>query len=365
MSTVRNVHARALPAPADRVGVLLDRISAADDPLFPSPAWAPLLLDRPLAVGSAGGHGPVRHSVAEYEPGRRIRFAFDPPGNGFHELSVEPLGPGRCLLRHVLEQDMRGTERLAWRCAVRAVHGTVVEELFDNAESAVTGTPVRRTRRSRYVRLLQRLARDRPAAIDVPEGAALLHAALPVADHQDAFAVEWRPGMPTDPRGWKVLPGDLSVTEYAGGEGLYGEDGAHLSYRVSILVDAWARRVTMSSKVRLHDRWGRLHRALVRRAHPVAARLLLRRAHRRLALAEPGAAMRGTSVTRCRSASLTRGAPRRRGDGPKLKAPLQRALLAPRRRGDGGAPRPVGGARTSHRLSGGMGAPTERVLLGT
>ncbi|GAA2521649.1 MULTISPECIES: hypothetical protein [Streptomyces] len=170
MSTVRNVHARALPAPADRVGALLDRISAADDPLFPSPAWAPLLLDRPLAVGSAGGHGPVRHSVAEYEPGRRIRFAFDPPGNGFHELSVEPLGPGRCLLRHVLEQDMRGTERLAWRCAVRAVHGTVVEELFDNAESAVTGTPVRRTRRSRCVRLLQRLAWDRPAAIDVPEG---------------------------------------------------------------------------------------------------------------------------------------------------------------------------------------------------
>lgn len=256
MSAVRNVHARALPAPADRVGALLDRIPAADDP----------------------------------------------PGNGFHELSVEPLGPGRCLLRHVPEQDMRGTERLAWRCAVRAVHGTVVEELFDNAESAVTGTPVRRTRRSRYVRLLQRLTWDRPAAIDVPEGAALLHAALPVADHQDAFAVEWRPGVPTGPRGWKVLPGDLSVTEYAGGEGLYGEDGAHLSYRVSILVDARARWVTMSSKVRLHDRWGRLHRALVRRAHPVAAhpvaaRLLLRRARRRLAPAEPGAAMRGTSVT--------------------------------------------------------------------
>ncbi|CAL9433030.1 hypothetical protein SUDANB176_02091 [Streptomyces sp. enrichment culture] len=113
MGTVRNVHTRTLPAPADRADALLDRIAGADAPLFPSPARAPVRLGRPLAVGAAGGHGPVRHSVAEYEPGRRIRFASDPPGDGFHELSVEPLAPGRCLLRHVLEQDRRGTERLA------------------------------------------------------------------------------------------------------------------------------------------------------------------------------------------------------------------------------------------------------------
>ncbi|CAM5401896.1 SRPBCC family protein OS=Streptomyces griseomycini OX=66895 GN=FHS37_000357 PE=4 SV=1 [Streptomyces griseomycini] len=135
------------------------------------------------------------------------------------------------------------------------------------------------------MRLVQRLTWDRPAATDVPEAAGLLHAALPVADHQDAFAVEWRPGMPADPEAWNVLPGDPSVVEYDGAEGLYGEDGKHLTYRVSVLVDESARRVTMSSRVRPHDRWGRLHWALVRRAHPVAARLLLRRAHRRLALA--------------------------------------------------------------------------------
>ncbi|WP_437092114.1 hypothetical protein [Streptomyces sp. enrichment culture] len=51
----------------------------------------------------------------------------------------------------------------------------------------------------------------------------------------------------------------------------------------------------MSSKVRLHDRWGRLRWALVRRAHPVVARLLLRRAHRRLALAAPRAGERRSS----------------------------------------------------------------------
>ncbi|MFI2510201.1 DUF2867 domain-containing protein [Streptomyces sp. NPDC018972] len=295
MSTVRNVHIRTLPVPADSAGALLDRLAGPDDPLFPGPAWAPVRFDRPLAAGATGGHGPVRYSVAAYEPGRRIRFAFDPPDNGFHELSVEPLGPRRCLLRHVLEQDQRGTERLAWLLAVRAVHGTVVEELFDNAELALTGTVARPARRGRYTRLIRWLTWDRPAVTGVPEGARLLRAALPVADHEDAFALEWRPGMPADPRAWDVLPGRPSVTEYAGGEGLYGEDGAHLSYRVSILVDGPGRRVTMSSAVRLHDRWGRLHWALVRRGHPVAARLLLRRAHRRLALAAPRAGERHLS----------------------------------------------------------------------
>ncbi len=179
MSAVRNVHARTIEAPAGRVGALLDRLASDDDPLFPSPAWAPIRFDRPLGAGAAGGHGPVRYSVTVHDPGRRLRFAFDPPGNGFHELSVEPVGSGRCLLRHVLEQDLRGAEYLGWLLAVRAVHGTVIEELFDNAELAATGTLPRPVRRGRYVRLLQRLDWDRPAAVEVPDGAVLLRAALP------------------------------------------------------------------------------------------------------------------------------------------------------------------------------------------
>ncbi|MFF3347757.1 DUF2867 domain-containing protein [Streptomyces sp. NPDC002779] len=289
MGTVRNVHDRILAAPAERVGPLLDRLSGPDDPLFPTPAWAPLRLDRPLAVGAAGGHGPVRYSVAEYDPGRRVRFAFDPPGTGFHELSVEPLGPGRCRIRHVLEQSLPPRERLGWLLAVRALHGTVIEELFDNAERAATGSVARPVRRGRYVRLLQRLTWDRPTAVAVPEEAALLHAAFPATDYADAYALDLRPGMPTDAEAWEgTLPG-TPVFGRTDHEVLLGQDAGHLDYRVSVLMDPAARTVTLGSVVRIHNRRGRLYWSVVRHAHPFMARLMLRRTHRRLALAARGA----------------------------------------------------------------------------
>jgi hypothetical protein len=70
---VRNVHERLVPAPLIEVGPLLDRLGGPDDVLWPSPAWVPMLLDGPLAVGVAGGHGPIRYRVTAYEPGRRDR----------------------------------------------------------------------------------------------------------------------------------------------------------------------------------------------------------------------------------------------------------------------------------------------------
>ncbi|WP_328870754.1 DUF2867 domain-containing protein [Streptomyces sp. NBC_00287] len=289
MGTVRNVHDRILAAPAEQVGALLDRLAAPDDPLFPSPAWAPIRFDRPLAVGAAGGHGPVRYSVAEYEPGRRIRFAFDPPGAGFHELSVEPLGPDRCRIRHLLEQPQPLGERLGWLLAVRAVHGTVIEELFDNAERAATGSLARPVRRSRYVRLLQRLTWDRPETVELPEGAVLLRAAFPTADYTDAYALELRPGMPTDPAAWEGVLRGARVVGRSPEEVLLGEDAGHLDYRASLLVDVKARTVTLGSVVRIHNRRGRLYWSVVRHAHPFMARLMLRRTHRRLALKAPGA----------------------------------------------------------------------------
>ncbi|MDT9694434.1 DUF2867 domain-containing protein [Streptomyces sp. P17] len=289
MGTVRNVHDRILAAPAERVGALLDRLAAPDDPLFPSPAWAPVRFDRPLAVGAAGGHGPVRYTVAEYDPGRRVRFAFDPPGTGFHELSVEPLGPDRCRIRHLLEQDQPLGERLGWLLAVRAMHGNVIEELFDNAEPAATGTVARPVRRGRYVRLLQRLTWDRPEAVEVPEGAALLRAAFPETDYADAYALELRPGMPTDPAAWEGTLRGTPVVGRSDDEVLLGQDAGHLDYRASLLVDVKARRVTLGSVVRIHHRRGRLYWSVVRHAHPFMARLMLRRTHRQLALKAPGA----------------------------------------------------------------------------
>jgi hypothetical protein len=54
---IRNVHERLVAAPVAQVSPLLDRLGSPDDALWPAPAWMPMVLDGPVAVGAAGGHG--------------------------------------------------------------------------------------------------------------------------------------------------------------------------------------------------------------------------------------------------------------------------------------------------------------------
>ncbi|MEU4213264.1 DUF2867 domain-containing protein [Streptomyces sp. NPDC026206] len=296
MSVIRNVHERTVQAPAAAVGALLDRLSADDDPIFPVPAWSPMRLDGPLGVGAAGGHGPVRYSVTAYEPGRRVRFGLTPPSSGFHEMTVEPLGDAHCRVRHVLEAEMRGADRILWPSVVQPVHDTMVEEIFDNIERVTTGTAARPVHWSPRVRLLNRLGWDRPVPAGIPPGAQLLRTAIDwfdEADYRDAYAMDLPPGMPLDPAAWAGVLRGIPVTDRAEREIVFGQDAGHLDFRASILVDADARRVTLSSVVRVHPRWrGRLYWAAVSRVHPFMARLMLRRTHRGLALGAPGAAVR-------------------------------------------------------------------------
>ena len=165
MRTVRNVHERNVDAPVEVVGALLDRVSSPDDPLSPSPVWPPIRFDGPLAVGAAGGHGFIRYSVGAYEPGRRIRFDFAPPSNGFHALELEPLDGGGCRVRHVLEQKQGLKSSLLWTLVIRPMHDTMIEELFDNVERAATpGALTRPYQWTRRARLMRRLIWDRPVA---------------------------------------------------------------------------------------------------------------------------------------------------------------------------------------------------------
>ncbi|MFE1171141.1 DUF2867 domain-containing protein [Streptomyces sp. NPDC058773] len=291
MRTVRDVHARTVHAPAEMAGALLDRLGGADDPLFPTPVWPPMRFDRPLGVGADGGHGFVRYRVAAYEPGRRVRFDFT-DGGGWHEVTVRPLGPDRCRVEHVLQRRLPLVQGVLWTLAMRSVHGTVVEEIFDNVERAATGRVLTPVRRSPRVRLLNGLLWDRPRAVALPAAARLAHRAFPRTDFQDAWQMELLPGMPQEPEAWQdVLRGaSFPVVGRADGEILLGEDARHLDFRASILVADG--RVTLGTVVRVRNTAGRLYFALVRRVHPFMARLMLRRTHRRLALAAPSAGER-------------------------------------------------------------------------
>ncbi|MFJ9848006.1 DUF2867 domain-containing protein [Streptomyces sp. NPDC101150] len=292
MRTVRDVHARTIAAPAETVGALMDRLGGDPDPVFPVPAWSPMRFDRPLGVGADGGHAFIRYRVSAYEPGRRIRFDFTPGPSGFHEVTVLPLGPDGCRVEHVLENQHGLAQGLLWHIAIGAVHRTVVEELLDNIERAATGRvrhPVRRTPR---VRLLNRLLWDRPKAVPLPAEARLARSAFPRTDFEDAWQMELLPGMPADPAAWEgVLRGaSFPVMGRADGEVLLGQDARHLDFRASILIANG--QVTLGTVVRTHHLAGRLYFALVRHVHPFMACLMLRRTHRRLALAAPSAGER-------------------------------------------------------------------------
>src|SRR4051794_6828518 len=95
---MRNVHERHFPVPAAKAAPLIDKVGSPDDVLWPDDAWPKMRLDRPLGVGAAGGHGPIRYSVTAYEPGRSIEFTFAPvmKVRGTHTFFVEPDGEDAC-----------------------------------------------------------------------------------------------------------------------------------------------------------------------------------------------------------------------------------------------------------------------------
>ncbi|WP_336047965.1 DUF2867 domain-containing protein [Streptomyces sp. CA2R101] len=157
------------------------------------------------------------------------------------------------------------------------------------APAATVGPPPGRPAR---LRPFHRLLGDRPRAVPLPATARLAHGAFPHPDFQDAWQLDLRPGMPREPEAWQDMLGRagfrvLGRTEH---EILLGEDARHLDFRASIhLADG---HVTLGTVVRIHRRAGRLYFTVVRRVHPFVVRTVLRRFHRRLALAAPGAGER-------------------------------------------------------------------------
>jgi hypothetical protein len=157
---IRNVHERVLEAAPREVGALIDGLAGEHDRLWPSQRWPAMRLDRPLAVGASGGHGRIRYAVSNYQPGRRVRFRFDPRLGllGHHEFEVAARA-GRTVLRHRLEASPRGRMRIAWPLILRWLHDALIEDALDQAESATNGRPIQPRRWSPRVRLLRRALR--------------------------------------------------------------------------------------------------------------------------------------------------------------------------------------------------------------
>jgi hypothetical protein len=151
-----NVHTRVLDAPPDALSPLLEGLGSPGDRLWPGSLWPPMRLDRGLEPGSRGGHGPIRYHVTRRVPGRLAEFEFDRWYEGSHRFEIEPAGPGRTLVRHVLEGTPKGIMRLGWPLAFRWLHDALVEDAFDKAQAAVEGTTWQPRGWPPYVRVLRR-----------------------------------------------------------------------------------------------------------------------------------------------------------------------------------------------------------------
>ena len=154
---VLNVHEREIPASPEAVGALIDSLASDQDRLWPRDAWPSMRLNQPLGVGASGGHGPVRYSVTDYEPGRRVEFQFTGPAgfHGHHSFSVIRKTKQSTVLRHELTLSPRGAAILTWPIFFRPLHNALIEECLDRAELSVSRKSGFPNRRSVWTKILR------------------------------------------------------------------------------------------------------------------------------------------------------------------------------------------------------------------
>jgi hypothetical protein len=123
-------------------------------------------LDRPLGIGAAGGHGPIRYAVVAYEPGKKVTFQFRSPRGfvGTHWFEVIATGSSGSILRHTIDMKLVGIALLLWPLAIRPLHDALVEDALTNAQGAL-GEPQTPVPWSFWVRMLRAAAKGRTHAV--------------------------------------------------------------------------------------------------------------------------------------------------------------------------------------------------------
>jgi hypothetical protein len=141
---VLNVHERELTADPEQVGVLIDSLSSSSDALWPWHSWPRMEFDRPLAVGAAGGHGPVRYFVEEYVPGQSIKFRFTGPKgfDGSHGFQISSASEEPVVLKHTIQMTMRGPAILTWPVIFRPLHDALLEDCLGQAQASLGNPPL-------------------------------------------------------------------------------------------------------------------------------------------------------------------------------------------------------------------------------
>ncbi|MFC4223505.1 SRPBCC family protein [Lysinibacter cavernae] len=144
MRRVEDIHSRRFASNPAAVGGQLETLSQPDDDFWVTDLVPPMVLDNGLQPGSVGGHGAVRYSVIEHEPGRSVVFRFDQRTGlrGTHRFVIEQDGDD-IIVRHELEAELSGAMRLLWKPLVLPIHSGVIEDIFDHLERSAGHEPNR------------------------------------------------------------------------------------------------------------------------------------------------------------------------------------------------------------------------------
>jgi hypothetical protein len=153
-----NIHQCRLEAGMSRAGGLIDELASVEDRFWPNDRWPTMRLDRPLAVGATGGHGPIGYKVEAYQPGLLARFRFTRPSEfiGHHWLEVQPDGQQGSILLHTIDMQASLKGWISWWFLIRPLHDALLEDAFCNARVAM-GMPEQRRPWSLWVRMLRRV----------------------------------------------------------------------------------------------------------------------------------------------------------------------------------------------------------------
>ena len=112
---VINIHKREIQQSKAEIAKLFRTLSTDNDLMLATDKWPAMKLDKGLSVGSKGGHGPIRYSVADYQPEKSITFQFDLTGfNGFHRFNINELEPNKTEISHIIDMKTTGLATLKW-----------------------------------------------------------------------------------------------------------------------------------------------------------------------------------------------------------------------------------------------------------
>ncbi len=134
---VLNIHERTLDQPPSKIMKIVDTLATDSDQIFPWEKWPKMKLDKGLAVGSKGGHGPIGYVVSKYQSGELIQFTFTQPAgfHGHHRFEIVTLGTHQVSLRHVIEMRTTWLGMIRWVLAIRWLHDALLEDLLDKVEN--------------------------------------------------------------------------------------------------------------------------------------------------------------------------------------------------------------------------------------